>query len=321
MNESDTYLEKFGYRSYKGPIDSRRRRIISLIRFEVVSTWSRSTFGKVLLIFLVGMNLITVMILASISEAMDYSDEQQRDILNSFIAGYLQFGDGTITAGTSDTFSFSMPLGIFIIALFAIAGSGMFADDKQGKVIEIYLSRLQKREYVLGKIGAIMVYINLFLMIPLLITGGLYVQSFGISHLEMLDFYFGIIFFSLITSLLLGLLILSFSILVEKRAYASLGVFLLYLIGTIIAQILMELDSGNEFLILLSPEFFLILLAYICLGDFHLGRWTDWNIEPFLLDDGKGLEYYHVLLTTVIVIVVLSLFLSYKIRKMTTEEL
>ena len=93
----------------------------------------------------------------------------------------------------SEFYQDTKPLGIFVISLFAIAGSGMFADDKQGKVIEIYLSRLQKREYVLGKIGAIMVYINLFLMIPLLITGGLYVQSFGINHLSVLSYYFGII--------------------------------------------------------------------------------------------------------------------------------
>ena len=320
MLDSETYLEKFGYREYKGTIDSRWRRIISLIRFEVVSTWTRSTFGKVLLIFLVGMNLITIMILASFNELIN-NPEIQRDILNSHIAKYLNFGPDTISSGIHDEFSFSMPLGIFIISLFAIAGSGMFADDKQGKVIEIYLSRLQKREYVLGKIGAIMVYINLFLMVPLLITGGLYVQSFGLDHLDMLDFYFGIILFSLITSLILGLIILSFSILVEKRAYASLGVFLFYIIGTFISQIMIELDSENEFLILLSPVYFLALLAFICLGDFHLGRIVEWRTEPFLLDDGQGLEYYHVILTAVAIITILSLFLAYKIKKMTTEEL
>jgi hypothetical protein len=69
--------------------------------------------------------------------------------------------------------------------------------------------------------------------------------------------------------------------------------------------------------------YFLALLAYICLGDFHLGLTYqyDGNIEPFLLDDGKGLEHYHVILTVVLIITLLSVFLAYKIRKMTTEEL
>ena len=57
-SESETeYLEIFGYREYKGIRTSRLRRLLSIVEFEVRSTWSRSTFGKVLLVSTFGQNL------------------------------------------------------------------------------------------------------------------------------------------------------------------------------------------------------------------------------------------------------------------------
>jgi hypothetical protein len=328
-------LEKFGYRQYDGEIQDRKSRILSLIIFEVKSTWQRSTFGKVMLIIILVINFVLISVFATITNAVnpDLSPEQQdeavRDTLNNFVAEYLSIGDNYVRAGVLESgFDLTLEMGFLLIVLFAVAGSGLFADDRQGRVIEIYLSRLTKREYIIGKIGAIMIYLNLFIMMPLLVLGILDVQSISsTSHLEQWDFYAGLILFSLLSSLIIGMAILSFSVIVEKRAYASLGFFMTYIIGTILGSILTDIDSSNEFLILVSPSNLLMLLAYLCLGDFKLGIFTgrdaNWEpiIEPLLLNDGHGLEYYHIIAVTVLLITSLVAFLGYKIRKLTTEEL
>ncbi|MHA2169532.1 MAG: hypothetical protein ACXAB7_06520 [Candidatus Kariarchaeaceae archaeon] len=326
------FLEKFGYRVYSGTSQSRKNRVWSMIIFEVKSTWARSTFGKVLLVIIAMFNLIGITVIAAsssvfVSELPEQErDEAIRDTLNNFVAEYVSFGDNYIQGGTEQIgLNINMELGILIMGLFAIAGSGLFADDKSGKVTEIYLSRLQKKEYVVAKIGSIIIYINLFLMLPLLIMGALNVQSISqTTHLEQWDFYLGIIVYSLCASLLLGLLILTFSIYAEKRQYASLGFFIFYLLTSIIGSILTEGGGvSNEFLLMISPSNLLMLMAYVCLGDFHLGLGYEWdeNIQPFSLNDGSGLEWFHVIGVFLGLVIILSGILAYKINKLTTEEL
>ncbi|MHA2252133.1 MAG: hypothetical protein ACXAD7_17340, partial [Candidatus Kariarchaeaceae archaeon] len=171
--ENTEFLDRFGYRSFEGTINDRKSRIFSLIMFEVKSTWHRSTFGKVLLVILLVFNFFGITIAAMIGNMESESDtEAIRDVLHGFIASYLNFAEDYILPSASNmSFAISMNVGILIIALFAISGSGFFADDKSGKVVEIYLSRLQKKEYIIGKIGAILIYVNLFLLLPLLIMG------------------------------------------------------------------------------------------------------------------------------------------------------
>ncbi|MHA2403495.1 MAG: hypothetical protein ACXADH_10935 [Candidatus Kariarchaeaceae archaeon] len=339
-NNGTDYLQRFGYRLYEGETQGRKSRILSIIIFELKSTWHRSTFGKVLLIIILVINIIGLSFSAVVTNQIienvepSQKEEATRDVLHGFVANYLNFGGGSesIQSGTIvQSFDLQFNIGILMIALFAIAGSGFFADDKQGKVIEIYLSRLQKREYVIGKITGIMLYINIFLGLPMLIGGILYVQAFdGISHFEAWDFYLGVIVYSFLVSLIVGLGVLCFSIILEKRQYASLGFFLLYILGSIIGLAVISDTGVNEKLYLLSPSFFFALLAYVCFRDFNLGISTFEgfeNDEPQIsyqnlyLDDGGGLEYWHILLVAFSLIFLMSAFLSYKIRKMTTEEL
>jgi ABC-type transport system involved in multi-copper enzyme maturation permease subunit len=250
-----------------------------------------------------------------------------RDVLNASIANYLSLSSSIFS--NSDEYFYGlgmgmgMGLGILLIIVIGLAGSGFFADDKRGKVIEIYLSRLEKREYVTGKVGAIVIYINLLVLLPLIITGMLFVQSLGEDHIDYLDFFLGFITYSILISIILGLFILVLSILVEKRSYASLIFFLFFFFGTIIGNMIAEDHMYNEFLFLISPSNFLVLLAYVCLGDYDLGVWDDKKekIVKLNLNDGAGLEYWHVFLLAFLYILIFSLILAYKIWKTTTEDL
>ncbi|MCE7737264.1 MAG: ABC transporter permease subunit [Candidatus Heimdallarchaeota archaeon] len=335
-SEGETeYLEKFGYREYEGIRTSRLRRILSIVEFEVRSTWSRSTFGKVLLVILMVMNFFTILFSSGLADSFQsgYPGGRQAyidDALHSFIATYISFNDaGYIIAGPEYQ-SFGGPnLGFLLIALFAIAGSGLFADDKNGKVIEIYLSRITKKEYIIGKVGAILTYINLFLMIPLIVVVTLMLQSWGEPQFQYWELYLRIIWFSFLYSLVIGMIILFLSSILEKRNYASLAFFLIYMVGSIFSQRAIESNTSNEFLILLSPDYFLGLLAYVALGDYQLGFGGGFDFETgdfrssklLDLNDGTGLEYWHIYGIAFAVIALFASLLSWKINRLTTEEL
>lgn len=332
-SSSTDYLQKFGYREYDGIRISRKKRILSMIEFEVKSTWSRSTFGKVLLVIIMVLNFFVIIFGATIAERFEtgYPGGRQAyidDALNSFVANYVTLGDSSYISSGPEFFTFGgPPIGFLLLILFAIAGSGLFADDKSGKVIEVYLSRLQKKEYVAGKIGSLLVYINFFLLLPMILVVTLMLQSWSEPQFAYWFFYLRVIWFSLLFSLVIGLPILYLSSLLEKRNYVSLGFFLFYMIASIFGDIAIFSDESNEFLLLLSPDIFLSLLAFVALGDYNLGlggeSFDGINIPgaPFSLNDGAGLEYWHVYAAAFAWITLFTILLSLKINKLTTEEL
>jgi len=335
ISSSTDYLQEFGYRLYEGKIEPRWKRILNLILFEIMSIWRKSIFVKILMIIILAINFLVLLSVAQQAEqayssyggggAGGMTDEMFRDGLNSTIAGYLSMGTSIILsnpAGSSSSSDIGITVGLILIIVFGIAGSGFFADDKHGKVIEIYLSRLQKKEYFIGKFGAIVIFINIFIMVPLIITCMYFVEAMGFDHLDYLDLYFGIVIYSLICSIILGLFILTLSVLVEKRSYASLIFVLVYLFGSIIGSIVAEDNMDNKLFLLISPQNFFVLLAYVCLGVYELGvQGEGAEVFSLNLDDGLSLEYWHVLLQAFLLILIFSLILAYKIRKLTTEEL
>jgi ABC-type transport system involved in multi-copper enzyme maturation permease subunit len=325
--KSTEYLQKFTYRLYDGKFQPRWMRVLYLIRFELISTWRKSKFAKYLMIIVLMFSFFSILgaaLLRDIETDEGEGKEVLRDALNEAIASYFAI-DLSFILSNSDGISYGLGrgLGMLLLIVIGLAGSGFFADDKHGKVIEIYLSRLDKREYITGKVGAIVVYINILVTLPLIITGILFVQSLEKEHEKFLDYYMGIIIYSVLCSIILGLFILVLSIFVEKRSYASLVFFLTFLFGSIIGGVIAQDNLDNEFLLLISPTNFLVLLAYVCLGDYDLGV-RDMGREKYRelnLNNGMGLEYWHVLLQAFIFILVLALILAYKIWKTTTEEL
>jgi len=328
VSNSTDYLQRFGYRLYEGKIEARWKRVLNLMIFEFKSSWLKGTFAKIMMIIIF---VINFMVLLQVARAGSLQVETTlgeiffRDGLHSTIANYMGFPNTPIISnpdGFSSPSDIGATIGIFLMIIFGLTGSGFFADDKSGKVIEIYLSRLRKREYFLGKFGAITLYINIFILVPLMVTCVYLVEVTNRDHLDYLNLYFGLVLFSLLSSIILGLFILTLSILVEKRAYASLIFVLVYIFGTLIGGLIAENNiHNNKFTLLLSPANFFALLAYVCLGDYELGVHSGTEFLRLGLNDGYSLEYWHVLLQAFIIILVFSLILVYKLQKMTTEEL
>ncbi|KKN20236.1 hypothetical protein LCGC14_0937690 [marine sediment metagenome] len=320
-SSSTEFLQKFTYRPFEGKFEPRWKRVLYLMRFELISTWRKSKFARLLMTITFVFSFFTIIITALIPFGNVVA---MRDALNESVASYLSLSPliTPSSGGISISVGSLTGLGILLIMVIGLAGSGFFADDKQGKVIEIYLSRLSKREYVIGKVGAIVLYINLLVLLPLFLKGLLFVQALGENQLNYLDYYLGMISYCILISIIIGLFILVLSIFVEKRSYASLIFFIFFVFGSIIGEMIRIGIPNSEILLLISPSNFLVLLAYVCLGDYDLGVGGGiFTSVELNLNNGVGLEYWHVFLVAFIIILILTLTLVYKIRKTTTEEL
>ena len=222
--------------------------------------------------------------------------------------------------------SFPFNIGFLIIALLAIAGSGFFADDKQGKVLEIYLSRMRREDYALGKVLGMFFYCNLFITVPFMVISIWQVQGLGQNHLDYLVIYLALGVSGAIISAIFTIFTLFLSSLVEKRAYASLSFFIGYMLFDSLAQNFFEADPSNQLLLLAVPSYVIALLIYTLGGDWNLGLreggiFSEGTIKPLLLNDGVGLEWWHVLGVVSIVIIIGLVLLLFKIHRMTTNEL
>ncbi|MHA2362838.1 MAG: hypothetical protein ACXAC7_02690 [Candidatus Hodarchaeales archaeon] len=330
MVTNTEYVERFSYRKYSGEVEPRWKRILSLARFEMISTWHKSTWGKVLLIILVIINVFIAFIsLSVLSFALqNVSGQEKQEMittqLSTLVGEYFSIGS-SVTTRTSfeDGAYFNIQLGFLIISLIAIAGSGFFADDRQGQIIEVYLARLTREEYAIGKLFGMFLYSNLFTTLPLLFTTALFIQGYGENHLDYIGHYVNVTMYGFLVALLLGLGILLLSTLVEKRMYASLGFFLFYLLGSMFGSSL----GSNEFLLLLSPSNFLSLLGYVIIGEYELNipaydeSGNPTGFSSLLLNNGVDLEAIHVIGLFIGLIVVLFSFLLYKIHRLTTEDI
>ena len=119
-NSSSTdYLQKFSYRSFEGELESRWKRVLHLILFEVAQTWRKSKFAKLLITMILTINFFTIVMISTSIAGFGISDELIRDFLNGFISNYLSFGDNYIFSTTERiSLGISMNLGVLLIAVF-----------------------------------------------------------------------------------------------------------------------------------------------------------------------------------------------------------
>ena len=64
ISSSTDYLQKFGYRLYEGKVGPRWKRVLNLVLFEILSTWRKSTFAKIMIIIIFTINFLVLLSVA-----------------------------------------------------------------------------------------------------------------------------------------------------------------------------------------------------------------------------------------------------------------
>jgi ABC-2 type transport system permease protein len=130
----------------------------------------------------------------------------------------------------------------FVIAIYA--GAGLIANDLKGNALQIYLSKpITRKDYVIGKLGVVAVFLSIPTLVP-----GLLLFVLAVAFHSNLDFlqqnYWvigSIVMYSLAIILTYGLVVLALSALSKSSRFAGIGFAALFFFSQIVYGILHQI--------------------------------------------------------------------------------
>ncbi len=305
FTDSGAYVRKFAFRPFEGTRRGRIYRLWAIAREWCVHEWKRSKAVKFLIGFLIFTFILMNMFLLFARDAMleinpdlTTNDLLEDNLLN-MVRGIVSFGV-SFSTGTGDGTSgprFNVGgTSIFILILVVLVGAGLIADDISNQTNEIYYSKLEKHEYILGKFAAFFIFGNIVLTLPYVFEFFLLVVGLGnIDIITALPVLVHVIVFTEIVTVTYSAVILGFSSLTSRRLYAGLTTFmLLFTISMIVSSLTYSGDEiGYE--ILFDVLSVLLLASYILYGATTVEYFSFRGVQTINLTDGVGLESWMVL--------------------------
>lgn len=309
MNEptasSDAYVRKFAFRPFDGTRRGRIYRLWAIAWQWWIHEWKRSRAVKVLISFLIFTFVIMNMFLLFMRDAMLAMDPSltTNDLLENnlltMVRGIVTFGISFVVEtngyGSAAEFNFG-GTSIFILILFVMVGSGLIADDISNHTTEIYYSKLERHEYVLGKFLAFFIFGNIVLTFPYVFEFFLLVIGLGnIDLLGALPVLVHVIVFTETITITYSAIILAFSSITNRRLYAGLTTFMLMFTSNMIISSLAFSGDSAGFEILLDVLSLLLLTSYILLGATKVDYYSFRGLQTINLTDGVGIESWMIL--------------------------
>ncbi|UCG02154.1 MAG: hypothetical protein JSW11_21505 [Candidatus Heimdallarchaeota archaeon] len=299
---SDAYVRKFAFRPFDGIRRGRIYRLWAIAWQWWIHEWKRSRAVKVLISFLIFTFVIMNMFLFSMREFMFSDQITNNDLLEdnllTMIRGIVSFGISFFVE-TGDGASSSFNLGgtsIFILILFVMVGSGLIADDISNQTTEIYYSKLERHEYVLGKFLAFFIFGNIVLTFPYVVEFFLLVVGLGnIDLISALPVLVHVIVFTEIITITYSAIILAFSSITNRRLYAGLTTFMLMFTSNMIISSLAFSGDSAGYEIFLDVLTLLLLTSYILLGTTEVDYNSFRGVQTLHLTDGVGIESWMIL--------------------------
>jgi ABC-type transport system involved in multi-copper enzyme maturation permease subunit len=306
---SDAYVRKFAFRPFDGTRRGRIYRIWAIAWQWWIHEWKRSRAVKVLVSFLIFTFVIMNMFLFTMKDAMLLPDPNTgeptlttndllEDNLLTMVRGIVSFGISFFVEtgdGGSSQFNFG-GTSIFILILLVMVGSGLISDDVSNQTTEIYYSKLERHEYVLGKFLAFFIFGNIVLTFPYVFEFFLLVVGLGnIDLVSALPVLVHVIVFTEIITITYSAIILAFSSLTNRRLYAGLTTFMLMFTSTMIISSLAFSGDSAGYEIFLDVLTLLLLTSYILLGTTEIEYYSFRGLQTINLTDGVGLENWMIL--------------------------
>ena len=311
MNEStkssEAYVRKFAFRPFDGTRRGRIYRIWAIAWHWWIHEWNRSRAVKVLIGFLIFTFVIMNMFILftkdfvlnpPIGPPTVTPEELLEDSLLTMVRGIVSFGISFFVEasdGASAEFNFG-GTSIFILILLVMVGSGLIADDISNQTTEIYYSKLERHEYVLGKFLAFFIFGNIVLTLPYVFEFFLLFVGIGnIDLFSVLPIFVHVFVFTEIITITYSAIILAFSSLTNRRLYAGLTTFMLMFTSNMIISSLAFSGASAGFEIFLDVLTLLLLTSYILLGTTEIDYYSFRGVQTINLADGVGIENWMIL--------------------------
>ncbi|MFX0125106.1 MAG: hypothetical protein ACFFAE_15855 [Candidatus Hodarchaeota archaeon] len=267
----EVYVRKFRFRPFEGTYRGRIWRIWTVAWFNMTHQWHRSRIFKILIFFTLFILIIPNMFLLSgIGDLLEVNttNEILEDHLWGTVRDFARFQVMIVSETETDP-TFDTGYSIIMLIGVVMMGAGLISDDLKYKVSEIYDSKIDRSEYLLGKYGSLLIFGNLFYTLPCVIEWILLIVGIGsgVNIVAALPVLFGVILFTETLTLVVSSIILVFSSLTQRRLYAGLFAFMFFLSSTIVVQSLTgHLDIFHPLMYL---DFFTVIsvFSYILAGE------------------------------------------------------
>jgi hypothetical protein len=163
---------------------------------------------------------------------------------------------------------------IFMLIGLIMIGAGLISDDKKHKVLDIYDSKIDRKSYLTGKYGTLILFGNLLFTLPCIVEWVLLIVGVeGIDILAAIPVLIGVILFTEIMILVLVSFVLTFSSLTNNRLYSGVLAFAFFLsISKVISGFIGVTDAFTPLMYL---DFFTVL-----------------SVLSFLIQGEKSVVYY-----------------------------
>ncbi|MFX0084100.1 MAG: hypothetical protein ACFFAU_00365 [Candidatus Hodarchaeota archaeon] len=266
----EIYAKKYEFYPYKGTRRGKLWRIWSIAWVNLVHQLNRSLLVKIWLGFIIFILILSNLMLLIGAPSMlptGSPNEILEDHLWGTIRKFVRFQVLIVTPDESDPV-FDTGYSIFMLIGLIMIGAGLISDDQKYRISEIYDSKIDRKDYLVGKFGSLVLFGNLLFTLPCIIEWGLLIVGInGVDIIRAIPVLFGTILFTEILIIVLASFILTFSSLTETRLYSGIFAFGFFLsISKIISGII---GVAESFTPLMYMDFFTVLsvLSYIIQGE------------------------------------------------------
>ncbi|MHA2305170.1 MAG: hypothetical protein ACXACU_07225, partial [Candidatus Hodarchaeales archaeon] len=182
----DTYARKFGIYPYKGTRRGKIWRIWSIAWFNLSHQWNRSRMVKIWLSF-IAFILILSNLMLFIGPSYLLPTGSPNEILEDHLWGTIRkFVRFQVLIATPDEIDpvFDTGYSIFMLIGLIMIGAGLISDDKKYKVLDIYDSKIDRKSYLTGKYGTLILFGNLLFTLPCILEWVLLIV--GVEGIDLL---------------------------------------------------------------------------------------------------------------------------------------
>jgi hypothetical protein len=270
-----------------------------------IHQWERSRAVKILMGFLIFFLVLYNLLMLSF---IDMKRQTNPDLTNNALLKgvLLQLVRGIVTfqtefyasgEGSGPIMLSFVGLSIFFLMFMVLIGSGLIADDISNNITDIYYSKLDRYEYIIGKFGAFVIFGNIVITLPFILEFFLLLVGIGsIDFISAFPVLIDVIIISELFIMTFASIILAFSAITNRRLYAGITAFsFIFITNMIIPPLAFAVEGEVNLVILLDILTVLLISSYIVEGNTELQYVFKREFYELNLASGEGIERWVVL--------------------------